>query len=240
MNEYYALYDARYQSVYEAGADRWGHDPNDPELTRALTEWVQKYSLSGKHVIEYAAGEGAGGYVLSSLGCRYTGVELSKAAVKKAEALLAPFKNARLLVMDMVKERAEESFYDAAFDCMGIHMLITDEHRRKYLKNVFSALKSGAPALFFHECHTPDAYSGPVSSLADWVKITGTDYSAPEERSIGQSGKTVSLPRLPARPKNKRDYISEFEEAGFTVDEFIDLGDSQKCLYAATISVHKP
>ena len=98
MNEYYTRYDARYKAVYEAGAERWGHDPKDTELTQELTKWVNLHALKGKNIIEFAAGEGAGGYVLSSLGCIYTGVEISPAAVKKAEALLSPFKNASLRV----------------------------------------------------------------------------------------------------------------------------------------------
>ena len=110
----------------------------------------------------------------------------------------------------------------------------------KYLKNVFSSLKSGAPAFFFHECYREDAYSGKVSSLSEWASITKTDYEIPEERTIGETGKTVLLPRLPARPKNKQDYIKEFEEAGFIVDEFIEIGESRKCLFAASIHVHKP
>ena len=219
MKEYYTLYDERYKAVYAAGAERWGHDPEDEELTDELTKWVKKHALSGKHVIEYAAGEGAGGYILSSLGCDYTGIEISKAACEKAWKLLSGFPRARIITMDMVKQRAESDFYDAALDSMGLHMLITDEHRRAYLKNVFDSLKKGAPAFFFHECYLE---------------------TSKEERTVSETGQTVLLSRLPARPKTKPDYIAEFEEAGFIVDEFINIGESRKCIYAASIHVHKP
>ena len=240
MKEYYTRYDERYKAVYAAGAERWGHNPKDEELTHELTQWVNKYALKGKRIIEYAAGEGAGGYVLCSLGCDYTGIEISEAACEKARSLLSGFPHARVIAMDMVKECAQADAYDAAFDSMGIHMLITDAHRKAYLKNMFTSLKKGAPAFFFHECYLEDAYSGSVDSLDEWAEITKSDYSSKEERTVQETGQTVLLPRLPARPKNKQDYIKEFEDAGFIVDEFINIGESRKCIYAASIHVHKP
>ena len=46
--------------------------------------------------------------------------------------LLEKYPNANCEVLDMVKESVTEK-YDAALDCMGLHMLVTDNDRKNYL-----------------------------------------------------------------------------------------------------------
>ena len=87
-----------------------------------------------------------------------------------------------------------EAVFDAALDVMGFHMIITDADRRSYLGNMFRSLRPGAPAFFIHESYREEAYSGPVASFADWERISGSDYSIPQERQIGDTGKTVLIP----------------------------------------------
>ena len=60
---YYLAYEKRYRAVFEAGAERWGHSPDDQELFNALKEWVTANHLTGKSIIEFACGEGAGGII---------------------------------------------------------------------------------------------------------------------------------------------------------------------------------
>ena len=59
---YYMAYENRYQKVYEAGAERWGHSPDDVELIATLTKWVDENQLKGKRIIEFACGEGSSGW----------------------------------------------------------------------------------------------------------------------------------------------------------------------------------
>lgn len=58
---YYLAYEKRYKSAYEAGAERWGHSPEDEELYATLKAWVKDNHLKGKGIVEFACGEGAGG-----------------------------------------------------------------------------------------------------------------------------------------------------------------------------------
>ena len=81
---YHLSYEARYKKVYAAGADYWGHTPDDEELTEVLTGWVARHNLKGKRIIEFFCGEGASGVILSKLGCIYHGVDISPTALEKA------------------------------------------------------------------------------------------------------------------------------------------------------------
>ena len=88
MDLYYEAYEKRYQAVREVGDYVWGHTPDDNELIALLGEWTQKHSLTGKKVVEFACGEGAGGVVLSRLGCMYQGYDIAPSAIEKTRALL--------------------------------------------------------------------------------------------------------------------------------------------------------
>lgn len=56
---YYMAYEKRYQAVFSAGAERWGHSPNDDALYSTLKAWVEENDFKGKSIIKYACGEGA-------------------------------------------------------------------------------------------------------------------------------------------------------------------------------------
>ena len=56
---YYKAYQKRYQAVFAAGAERWGHSPDNEVLYNTLKSWVEENHLQGKSIIEYACGEAA-------------------------------------------------------------------------------------------------------------------------------------------------------------------------------------
>lgn len=235
---YYLAYENRYQKVFAASAACWGHSPDDAELVRVLSDWVSQNGLKGKRIVEYACGEGSSGVILSKLGCLYHGVDVAPSAVERASLALAEFPTATVSRLDMTRERVSELF-DAALDVMGLHMLVTDGDRRNYLANVFDSLKQGAPALFYRESYSRDAYRGAVASFDDWKRISGSDYETPEARRVGQGDDVVHIPLVPARAKNKEDYIAEMEAAGFAVDGFIESDLNLQCPYSASLYVHK-
>lgn len=100
---YYLAYEKRYQAVFSAGAERWGHSPQNQVLYRTLKSWVEENHLQGKSIIEYACG-----VILSELGCIYHGVDISPSAIEKSRELLKEYPHATVEAMDMVKERAAE------------------------------------------------------------------------------------------------------------------------------------
>lgn len=243
---YYSVYEKRYKAAYEAGAERWGHSPEDEELYAALKAWVEDNHLKGKSIVEFACGEGASGVILSELGCRYTGFDISPSAVKKANDLLKNFPNARVNILDMVKQRPTGT-YDAALDCMGLHMLVTDGDRQAYLKNAFLSLKDNAPMLFYKEAYRDDEHKDQivksrVGSYEEWLNITGDDYNTPFARKVDTANGEleVMLPLVPARGNDRSGYMNEMSLAGFTVERFIEMNPSKSIQYSANIYVRKP
>ena len=80
---YYEAYEKRYQAVYAAGVENWGHSFDNNVLYNALKNWVEENNLKGKKIIEFACGEGASGVILSELGCVYFGVVISPSGIEK-------------------------------------------------------------------------------------------------------------------------------------------------------------
>ena len=244
MNEpYYKAYEKRYQAVFAAGAERWGHSPDNEVLYNTLKSWVEENNLQGKSIIEYACGEGASGVILSELGCVYHGVDISPSAIEKTKKLLEKYPNATVEVLDMVKGSIDEK-YDAALDCMGFHMLVTDNDRYLYLKNAYNSLKENSPMLFFRESYRKEGtYHGVVNSVEEWAHITGEDYKTLQSRQVKNSydGGVVEVlvPLLPARAKDKNGYIEEFENVGFDVEKFIEMDASTAIPHSASIYVRK-
>jgi len=134
--------------------------------------------------------------------------------------------------------------YDAALDCMGLHMLITDSDRKSYLQNVHRTLNNGAPMLLFRESYRREGvYQGVVNSIEEWSQITDCDYETPQLRQVrnAKDGRNVEVyvPLLPARAKDKNGYIEEFEEAGFDVEKFVEMDASKSIAYSASIYIRK-
>ncbi len=235
---YYLAYEDRYRAVYAAGIDRWGHSPENTILYQTLKKWVEDHRLQGKKIIEFACGEGACGVILSELGCIYHGVDISQSALQKAKESLAIYSDAKLSLLDMVKEKPNDAPYDAALDCMGLHILVTDADRSAYLKNAFDSLKENAPMLFFRESYRPDAYEGVVSSFAEWETITGEDYHTLQKRQ-GKDGTVCEIPLLAARALNKRGYYEEMQKAGFTVTAFTEMDVNEEIPFSVSIFAKK-
>lgn len=219
--EYYKKYEQRYQAVYAAGADLWGYTPDNTDLKQILTDFVTAHDLSGKTVLELCCGEGSGGVILSELGCKYHGVDVAPSALETAKRQLAPYPEASVALADLTTDQIPGAF-DAAFDSMGFHMLLTDQDRAAYLQNVYNALKPGAPFLLFRQSYSEHGYEGEVTSYEQYIDILGGGYDTPVKKYAkkGKEQVEVLIPRMPGRHQTEAGYRREFETAGFTVDDF--------------------
>jgi len=169
------------------------------------------------------------------------GVDLAPSALEKAQTALSTYPNAQVSRLDMVNETVNE-MYDAALDVMGLHMLVTDGDRKAYLRNALQCLKPGAPMLFFRESYRQDMAAIEVQTYADWLTITGDDYTTPQPRHVQQNGADikVSIPLVPARAKSKDGYIHELTTAGFAVESFLEMDMNSQISYSASLFTRKP
>ncbi len=245
---YYYAYEERYQKVFSAGVEYWGHAPNDETLIAVLEKWVNDNNLVGKKIIEFACGEGACGIILSKLGCHYCGVDFSPSVVEKATNALMDFPNAKVCLLDMVSEETDEK-YDAALDCMGFHMLVTDCDRNAYLENAYKSLKSHAPMLFFRESYSDvyrdnreSSYSGSVQNFEQWIEITGDDYNTPFQRYVKSENGVIEVwvPLVPARANSKEGYFEEMTSVGFGIESFVENVPNEAIMHSCSIYVRKP
>jgi len=238
---YYLAYETRYQKAYAAGADFWGHTPEDEELTEYLSKWVKQNNLEGKKIIEFFCGEGASGVILSKMGCDYHGVDISPTAAEKARNMIKEYPGAKITELNVVSDQIDET-YDAALDVMGIHMLVTDTDRVGYLKNAFSCLIKGAPILFFRELYAERANDQFMNSYDEWLSASKNDYTTPKLMNFIKDGKEIEiqLPSVPGRSKTRDGYKCELSEAGFIVDSIIEMEPSRKTPNSVSIYAHKP
>ena len=241
-NQYYRAYEKRYQTVQNAGIEYWGHTPDDTELTDTLTQWVDQHNLKGKRIIEFFCGEGAAGVILSKLGCIYHGVDISPAALQTAGRSLVNYPNATVAELDVVSGNLPSGHYDAALDVMGIHMLVADPDRVAYLKNAHSCLKVGAPMLFFRELSAGDAIDKHIDTFDEWLTESNADYTTLRKMSVKKTGGgevEVEIPYVPGRSKTKEGYRKEISDAGFAINDVIDMPPSNKCPDSVSIYVKK-
>ncbi len=238
---YYLAYESRYQKVFKAGIERWGHASDDEVLFPTLLKWVEENKLQGKRVIEFACGEGAGGEILSKLGCIYHGVDIAPSAIIKAKAAIKQYPQATVSLLDMVNDLILEK-YDAAIDIMGFHMLILDADRMKYLKNAFNCLENDAPMLFFRQSYRTAATEEKIETMEQWLHITGDDYITPQIRTSNQNGMNieVNIPLVPGRARTRNGYFMEMKEAGFVIEDFIEMDINNQNPYSASIFTRKP
>lgn len=191
-------------------------------------------------MIDFACGEGAGGIILSELGCTYHGVDVAPSAIERAKRSLKDYPGATVSILDMVNGPIT-GIYDAAVDIMGLHMLIVDQDRENYLHNAFNCLKENAPMLFFWQSYGMDAREDKVESMAQWLSITGADYVTPKIKTVSQNGLDieVNLPYVPGRARTKEGYAREMKDAGFVVENMVDMEANSQNPHSISLFVRK-
>ncbi len=235
--EYYKNYEKRYKAVNEAGIPLWGNSEKDTVLIETLKKWVEENDLKGKRVIEFACGEGSCGIILSDMGVRYYGVDIAPSAVQKGKERLSDYPDAVVEQLDMVKE-APEGRFDGALDVMGFHMLVTDNDRKKYLKNALDCLKQNAPMLFIREiCGEDENMEKEIKTFDEFKALTENDYDMPQKRLV--NGKEVYIPFLPARARSMNGYVRELEAAGFSIDSAQISPENSSVIHGVDIYARK-
>lgn len=239
-DNYYLRYDDRYRRVHSRGFDRWISSPEENTGVIKSIDGFLEYaggSPAETSVIEFGCGEGFIAAHLLSLGYRYLGLDISESAIRKAREYTGTAGENSFMPADVVNDLrlVAGGSFDVAIDNQCLHMLVTDDHRRKYLDGVKRILKSGGRA-FFRENVQEEEFTQNIADFQDWLEKTGNDYSALHDYPAYKDNRrhTVSLPRVPARFNNETGYRREFEEAGFRMEHF--ESDGRMCImYTAAV-----
>ena len=131
-------------------------------------------------------------------------------------------------------ERIPNGSYKIAIDNQCFHMLVTDEHRKKYLNEVRRILKKGGK-VFFRENLQKEEFLLEISDFRDWLDKTGNEYDTLHDYPAYKDEKryTVKVPRVPARFNNETGYRKELEESGYGVEYFET--DGRLCIMYAGV-----
>ena len=208
---YYTVYDKRYRSAYEQGADCWAFPPELEEFRRRVRKYTEQFELVGKKVVEFGCGEGIAALEFAKFGCIYQGYDISPAAIEKASVLLSEYSRAKASLHDVVLGDFPRAAFDAVIDIACLHMLVTDADRKKYLRNIYECLKPETPMYFAQLSYRDDIYDGEIASYEQWLELTDEDVDTPQKRVALKDGKefAVMLPCIAARPHTERGYREE-------------------------------
>ena len=219
--KYYEAYEDRYRRVYAQGVKYWTGDPDEiATVTGHLDEFLQFAGTTpaSDSIIEFGCGEGFLGEHLLRKGYSYLGIDLSPSALHRARSRL-PGNDSSFMIGDITNMRDMQiGSFDVALDNYCLHMLVTDEDRRKYLAEIHRVLKSDGHA-WFHEIGQPNPFKDEIQSLEDFLARYPVDLATCEARDAYTQGEktTVYLPRIPARFNNCDGYREELEGAGFEI-----------------------
>ena len=219
LADYYYEYDDCYRTVYEAGAELWETaDPND-----ALVSIVEEFGHSlGSKWIDLGCGEGRDSVYLARLGYEVTGVDVSRAALRKArtrarrEGLTCAF-----FERDVVHLRGvPPETFDVAINMGCLHMLNDPEHRFRHLRRVREILK---PQGYFVVAHCAKEWLKGFYSVPDYARVgpAVTGRVIPRRIRLKQGGESwVDLPTTHFKEADEEELASEFASAGLKVTQW--------------------
>jgi SAM-dependent methyltransferase len=222
---YFNLYEDRYRRLREQGIEYWISDPKkNTRIIESLNDFL-KYAHcnpSKTSIIEFGCGEGHLAEYLLRCGYKYLGVDISESAIRQAKKKNLGKGHDLFRVADVTNlYQIPDSSFDVAIDNQCLHMLVTDEHRKKYLAEIKRILKDNGKA-YFRDSVQQEEFKAKISTFEEFVQKHYGDYSQPEEYQAYIEGKrhTIQLSRIPARFNNEQGYRKELEAAGFTVEYF--------------------
>jgi len=239
-DKYYLRYDDRYRRMHAGGFERWVSSPEESAGVLVSIDKFLKYAScqpSVTTIIEFGCGEGFVAEHLLSLDYDYLGLDISESAIEKARKYAAEKGKDTFMVVDVLNDldQIPDGSYDIAIDNQCFHMLVTDEHRRKYLNNVKRILKKDGKA-FFRECIQKEEFTQEITDFQDWLDKTKSEYEILHDYPAYKDNERyiVKVPRVPARFNNELGYRKELEAAGFSVEYF--KSDNRMCIMHASVN----
>ena len=241
--KYYERYVDRYSRIYAQGVSYWTGNPDEVgAVLRSVDEFLSyaKATPASASVVEFGCGEGFLGEHLLAKGYSYLGIDIAPSALAKARARAGGKASAFMLgdVTRLIEVRSDS--FTVALDNYCLHMLVTDEDRKRCLSEIERVLTPGGHA-WFHEIGQATPFTETIHSLEQFLAAHPIDLDACEAREAFTPGgkRTVQIPRLPARFNNGEGYRREIESSGLKVD-LVEARDSGIVVYARKAGVPHP
>jgi ubiquinone/menaquinone biosynthesis C-methylase UbiE len=236
MNDkvYFHLYEDRYRRLREQGVEDWISNPEELARTISNVDDFLKYAHcdpSSTSLIELGCGQGHLGIHLLKTGYKYLGVDISELAIKQTRKKIGLKDQNAFLIADIteLKQFPDKSF-DIAIDNQCFHLLITDEHRRKYLAEVKRILKKNGK-MFLLENFQKKEFKEVITSLQAFNDKFQGDRNKLRNfwAYMNDKSQEIKLPMIPARANNEAGYRKEMISAGFTVELF--KNEKNQCVF---------
>jgi len=216
--EYYYLYDDLYRAVHRAG----GSQERDSEIVKVRLliyrdfERIRSAGLLcgvGTRLLDLGCGEGDNAAYFARLGFQVTGIDISPTAIDVA-ARLANEQGLRIdfRVADVL-ELAEfpDSSFDLATDIGCLHMLVREEHRRRYLRSVRRILRSGGVFFLFNRVASRNV------RLLDEDAAILRSITLMQTRWRANDGSCLNVRGCGFRNASMPQYRQELEASGFEI-----------------------
>ena len=229
---YYDRYDDLYKAFYGKGLRDWWYGPDSDSKIRLLDRLKSrileaKPAPRGARIIELGCGEAPWATAFAGLGMKYTGVDCSSHAIRRAREQAAQSGlDIDFQIMDVLDSDQEkiQDRYDIVFDQRCLQMFVIDEDRRRYFTNVKKMMTSRSAFILTDQGVDEDAFDGEIQTIEQYQEVSGQDLSEPREFEgwDGNNWVSVKLPRFAVRSKSRQGYLNEVEEAGFRIKKIYD------------------
>lgn len=213
MKKYYEAYDHRYKRVHEQGL-LWFKSEPTPELIN----WLEYYEVPlDENVLEVGCGEGRDAIYMAERGYQITATDISEEAIKTCAKMCdAKQVHVNLKVEDFVcKDAVVFDQYDWIYSIGTLHMLVEDEDRKRFLRNLHGSISPSGKLL--------------LVSKGDGVTSIKTDKSEAfklVERVHYLDKQEMKLEATSFCMKSWENHVEELEACGFKIEkQFISKDD---------------
>ena len=216
--KYYETYDKRYKTAHKNGF-LWIEENFDS----IIIDTMKKYNISkNANILDMGCGEGRNCLHLLKLGYNVTGTDCSSEAIKTCKTLAKKRDlNGKFKVIDSVLYETEEK-YDFIYSIAVLHMLLTDEDRLNFLKNLKNSLSQNGIALIAVEGDGKKQSATKIEDTFNTINFTIDD-------------KAIEIPAISLRIVNWKTLNNEIKTAGLEIiDSYISncIDDFDSCMIA--------
>ena len=204
MQKYYQAYEERYRAIHDNDL-LWFID----EPSEELIEWLQDNKIDiGEEICEIGCGEGRDSLYLAELGYNITAFDISESAIKLCKKRAEERKlDATFNIENLVTpyQKLEYSFR-WIFSVSTLHMLIEDNDRISFLKNIHSMLENNGKFLLVN-----------MGNGTDQKRTNTEDAFKKVERIHMATGTTYELVSTSFRQDSWEELIKTVEYCGFNI-----------------------